>query len=137
MDPDSTLTPGCGPKRSRAPEIEITGPPMTAAERKQMLDDAMAPDSSPPFFSWQNRGPGLCLADFKGCGTMLALCAGALIIGGCLKQRSDAREIVALQTLINNVQTLLKKGKVRQAMELLEEREREMDWQALREDARD
>lgn len=83
------------------------------------------------------RGPGLCLADFKGCGTMFTLCACALIIGGCLKQRSDAREISALANLIEEVHANLKNGKVRQAMDLLDEREREMDWQSMREDSRE
>ncbi len=72
-------------------------------------------------------------SDFKGCGTLFAWFAAFGLIAGCFKQRADTREIVALQTLINNVHTLLEKGKVRQAMELLEEREREMDWQAMRE----
>lgn len=59
-------------------------------------------------------------SDFKGCGTLFALIACALIIGGCLKQRSDARTIQGLMHLIDEVHTNLKKGKVRQAIDLLE-----------------
>lgn len=72
-------------------------------------------------------------ADAKGCFSALVLILAVTLAGGCWRQRDDAREITSLQTLINNVHTLLKKGKVRQAMDLLEEREREIDWQAMRE----
>jgi len=46
MDPDSTLPPNCGIKRSRAPEITITGPPMTAEESAAWIAEVMAP--APP-----------------------------------------------------------------------------------------
>ena len=62
-------------------------------------------------------------SDFKGCGTPIALAACALIIGGCLKQRENSRVIHGLQNLIEEVHTNLKKGKVRQAIELIEAEE--------------
>ena len=71
-------------------------------------------------------------SDAKGCFSALVLFLAVATFGGCWRQRQDAREITALVTLINNVHTLLEKGKVRQAMELLEDRKREMDQQAAR-----
>ena len=71
-------------------------------------------------------------SDFKGCGWLFAVCAAGLILGGCFKRRDDAREIGALTKLVEQVHTLLEKGKVRQAKELLEDRKREMDQQAAR-----
>ena len=46
--------------------------------------------------------------------------ACALIVGGCLKQRTDSATIHALTQLVDEVHTKLKKGQVRQALELLE-----------------
>lgn len=76
-------------------------------------------------------------SDFKGCGTPVAMVACALIIGGCLKQRSDARVIHGLTNLIEEVHILLKKGKVRQAIELLEMEEAATAQQSIREAATD
>lgn len=59
-------------------------------------------------------------SDFKGCGPSFVMLACALIVGGCLKQRTDSATIHALTQLVDEVHTKLKKGQVRQALELLE-----------------
>lgn len=76
-------------------------------------------------------------SDAKGCFSALVITLFVTLAGGCWRQHRDAREIVALQTLINEVHSGLKKGKVRQVIELLDEREIEMGWQAMREDSQE
>ena len=78
----------------------------------------MDPDSTPT--PTPGRGPSpVSLSELKGCGTLLAVCAVALIIGGCFKQREDARTINHLLKVMDSVQTDLEKGRVRQALDTL------------------
>jgi hypothetical protein len=75
-------------------------------------------------------------SDAQGCISALVIILFATLAGGCWKQRQDARAILQMQTLINEVHTGLKKGKVRQVIELLDERQREIDFQAAWEESR-
>jgi len=97
MEPESTLTSGI--KRLPSPDSRADFPPLSAEESAAWIAEVMAPDPAPT----PGRGPSpLSLAEFKGCGPLLAVFAVGLIFAGWMKQRENEREIAELSSALNS-----------------------------------